>query len=798
MVYVESITAKNETRTIRDLNGQQMLATIEASTTASKAYAVGDYLIINDKVYKVTVAIASGGTITVGTNVTETKVGAELTELNRQINQFTITKQRDLEQGSYDRNGDTVINTTRVRTVGFIPVKNGDVILFTPGTITSNIFYGKFDTNKGFIGDGPGWSDSNININWDGYVILLFKNATNTTFTPSDYDAIVNIVPYIWDKISVIESATTKTPLVRNGSAGNPSNQNAISVNDIIPVGENKSVLVQANFALPIGYRYRWSFTAYTIDNGDPKLPATNQYIITSRDPIAYTSTPYYILNLPEGTKGFVVWLYASKLDDNGVYYPLRIADYGTHCISLAPYDGIILDNRRNTNIEVLSKNDNARHISGAGSNALTILHFSDIHRDADALNRIVNDAKSFGASIDDMICTGDIVGDVGGSISDWWNESILTCVGNHDSATRDGNTYNWTGISMDERDSYYIAPFSPNANYLTPLPADTKIINGVQFTSDGNGTYTINGTSTATANYDVTLGSPIIMPQSAILHLRNLSANANCLIAFFDASSQLGYVSLNAVNRICDLSSVVGGKQITKIRIGIYGANTADNVSFSPMLISNNWGIVHNDGYSYYYKDYQKIAVRLIVMDAMLYTNGGAEATAQTSWLEGLLSDAITKNRHVLIAIHAPHGGAIARDCSFSRYKQTAMPTFADCNTPQVVVDAVSSAVANGLHFIGYIVGHTHQDNIWDAEDDGKQLMYCITCANVYQQAQWTHSDQFRSASLDAYNLISIDTSNTLVKIVRGGGADIDDHMRTRKGICFNYSTGEIVGEVL
>ena len=63
---------------------------------------------------------------------------------------------------------------------------------------------------------------------------------------------------------------------------------------------------------------------------------------------------------------------------------------------------------------------------------------------------------------------------------------------------------------------------------------------------------------------------------------------------------------------------------------------------------------------------------------------------------------------------------------------------------------------------------------------------------------AQWINSDQNRSITEDAYNLVTIDTANTLVKIVRGGGADIDDHMRTRKAICFNYSTGEKVGEVL
>ena len=75
---------------------------------------------------------------------------------------------------------------------------------------------------------------------------------------------------------------------------------------------------------------------------------------------------------------------------------------------------------------------------------------------------------------------------------------------------------------------------------------------------------------------------------------------------------------------------------------------------------------------------------------------------------------------------------------------------------------------------------------------------MYCVTCANTASNAQWKNSDQDRSENVDAYNLITIDTTNSLVKIVRGGGADIDDHMRARKAICFDYSTGEKVGEAL
>ena len=54
------------------------LATVESTATASKAYAVKNYLVYNGQLYKVTSAIASGGTITPGTNVTAVKITDEM------------------------------------------------------------------------------------------------------------------------------------------------------------------------------------------------------------------------------------------------------------------------------------------------------------------------------------------------------------------------------------------------------------------------------------------------------------------------------------------------------------------------------------------------------------------------------------------------------------------------------------------------------------------------------------------------------------------------------------------------
>ena len=334
---------------------------------------------------------------------------------------------------------------------------------------------------------------------------------------------------------------------------------------------------------------------------------------------------------------------------------------------------GISGDDNSGSEFDAVQKVKNARHIRNSVGTPLTLLHFSDIHADTTAMGRIIRKAGEYGTLIDEMICTGDMCANDGGTISSWWNSNVLTCIGNHDSAKyTSGSGYDWTYYDMAQRDTWYIAPFE------------------------------------------------------------------------------------------------------------------------------SNWSITHTSGTSYYYKDYTTQKVRLIVMDAMLYTDNGEDATTQTAWLESLLADAITNELHVLIAIHCPHGGATKKQCSFSSYGEGTMPVLSDCDTPQAVIDAVATKITGGLKFIGYIVGHTHQDAVWDATGDGTQMMYCITCGIVSQKAQWEGSDQFRDSTLDAFNLVTIDTANTLVKIVRGGGADIDMRMRTRKAICFNYSTGEKTGEVL
>lgn len=81
MNYVDHVTDQNNVEhTLVDNYGRTMVAPVEETSTSSAAYAVGDFLILEGILYKVTTAIAIGDTITPGTNCVATKIADELGE----------------------------------------------------------------------------------------------------------------------------------------------------------------------------------------------------------------------------------------------------------------------------------------------------------------------------------------------------------------------------------------------------------------------------------------------------------------------------------------------------------------------------------------------------------------------------------------------------------------------------------------------------------------------------------------------------------------------------------------------
>lgn len=480
-------------------------------------------------------------------------------------------------------------------------------------------------------------------------------------------------------KIELVgEEPTELIPSVLNGSLGNQNNEFYVRVGEVIPIPKDFAY-IQFDFD-DYGLGLDFTFDLWT-------------YNETGIHGTKYSSRIQEIVNLSKNyvsksqisaeAKSYCITVTATR---NGERYALRsenifdfirikyilypepeIAKVNTR-ISTAEKDIGDLSNALETDITQIKK----KLAQSRFGDCVSLLHFSDIHADQSALKKISEAIDNYNGNIDGSICTGDMVANNYGSISSWWNSKIMTCIGNHDSASYSSGTYDWTYLPMSERSALYIEPFE----------------------------------------------------------------------AF--------------------------------------------------------WGVNHEQGTSYYYKDFTNKKVRLIVIDTMLYMSDStsSEASAQTVWLQTLLNTAKENGYHVIIATHAPNGLAKSMECSFSKYhtSERVMPIEKDCTLPNSIVDTVKTAIDGGLHFVGYICGHTHQDDIWVCAGDSRQLMYCIATSNVENINQWKNTDLWHGENCNAYNLVTINTSTKTLCLIRGGGANADKFVRERKMICFDYANAKLI----
>lgn len=480
-------------------------------------------------------------------------------------------------------------------------------------------------------------------------------------------------------KIELVgEEPTALVPSVLNGSLGNPNNEFAVRIGEVIPIPKDFAYIQFGFDDYGLGLDFTFDLWTYN-ETGIPGTKYSSRIQEISDLSKNYVSKS----QISAEAKSYCITVTATR---NGEKYALRsenifdfirikyilypepeIAKVNTR-ISAAEKDIGDLSNALKTDITQIKK----KLAQSRFGDCVTLLHFSDIHADKKALDQISHDIEYYKDGIDDAICTGDIVANSNGDISSWWNSKIMTCIGNHDSASYSSGVYNWTFLPMSERDSLYIAPFE------------------------------------------------------------------------------------------------------------------------------SIWNVTHEKGTSYYHKDYVDKKVRLIVIDTMLYMSDSTldEATNQTSWLQLLLNNAKESGYHVIIATHAPNGLAKSMDCSFSKYhtSERVMPIEKDCTLPNSVVDTVKTSIDGGLHFIGYICGHTHQDDIWVCAGDNRQLMYCIATSNVENINQWKNTDLWHGENCNAYNLVTINTSTKTVCIIRGGGANADKFMRERKLICIDYAHAKLI----
>ncbi len=178
----------------------------------------------------------------------------------------------------------------------------------------------------------------------------------------------------------------------------------------------------------------------------------------------------------------------------------------------------------------------------------------------------------------------------------------------------------------------------------------------------------------------------------------------------------------------------------------------------------------------NYYYVDFGNVrAVVLISMSGEHYWD-----SSQSSWFEGVLADALTNDKHVLVVNHAPLSPDAIKESeswpnwnshrSWEGYSTGREPHVNDAqHLSSAAITLVDSFISDGGHFIAYIAGHTHTDYVLETKNAvNKQFCVVTSCARANPADSYT--PDIGSLEFDLFNWIAIDTDKQVFKMLRLG----------------------------
>ena len=193
-----------------------------------------------------------------------------------------------------------------------------------------------------------------------------------------------------------------------------------------------------------------------------------------------------------------------------------------------------------------------------------------------------------------------------------------------------------------------------------------------------------------------------------------------------------------------------------------------------------------------YYYKDYQQedSKLRVICLDCMHYNIGAdldGNNSIQNAWLADVLTDAKNNNIPVVIAVHYwPVGVNLANEevikCAYSN-----TDSIASDYLPIIAIQTVQSFIDNGGEFVCWIVGHAHCDLIAAPRDYPKQMFITVDCA-TYVNSVGNSARVKNTKSQDCFNIITFDTYDKLVKVVRVG-SDTTRQLKQKRVLAYRYA---------
>lgn len=257
--------------------------------------------------------------------------------------------------------------------------------------------------------------------------------------------------------------------------------------------------------------------------------------------------------------------------------------------------------------------------------------------------------------------------------------------------------------------------------------------------------------------------------------------------------------------------------------------------------------GINIPTGECYWHKDYADKRLRIIGLDCMNRYDGGVKVTsqAQEDWLRNVLSQTIdsanpaygysviflchyalddfsgknedwNETQHKWVYNRRINGGVVMNERT-SQQVNWSVPDFdysADkrfCMRQRVassglygyekgennyIGDIIQSWVDNGGKYVAWLSGHTHF-NLFAYPSKYPNLLSisCDQAGNIRGNGTTYDASKREGESYFAFNVVSVDTTNHIIKIVRKG-LSLDNRLRSTKYICYDYVAKRVISE--
>ena len=211
-------------------------------------------------------------------------------------------------------------------------------------------------------------------------------------------------------------------------------------------------------------------------------------------------------------------------------------------------------------------------------------------------------------------------------------------------------------------------------------------------------------------------------------------------------------------------------------------------NKFFAPFI--KDWGVIYEQGKTYWYKDYPKNKVRLIALDCMLRPRRNAEdEAAQLRWFKECLMGARAKNYTVVVAFHFPLWKSEALDGCIFNWKNKPDSAWYECF--DAYQEAVDKFKKKGGSFACWFGGHTHWDYTNVNPEYPDQISLCVTALTRFKCGCMRRTNGAKSQ--DIANALIIDHDSHTFKVVRIG-CDIDTEGVVRRTMTVDYKTSKVL----